>query len=75
MSKKEFKLSEKEIAIDDDLGLMIKSSDIKEFIKRLKDKLIRRQEYFCQHRRGEFYYFDEDKLKEIIDKLVGEDLK
>jgi len=39
MSKKEFKLSEKEIAIDDDLGLMIKSSDIKEFIKR-ENKLI-----------------------------------
>ena len=67
--EKEFKLSDKV-----ELTGNIHKKFVKEFIKRLKDKLIRRQEYFCQHRRGEFYYFDEDKLKEIIDKLTG-DLK
>jgi hypothetical protein len=73
MKKEEFNLSEKIIRIGDRKRMQVNCNciyeeDVKEFIKRLKEELIKnieKSEYLTPY----------DIIRETIDKLAGEKLK
>ena len=52
----------------------LRVEDVKEFIQKLKEKLIKEQKDFCQEANHDEYYFNEDVLKRKIDKLAGSEL-
>lgn len=72
--KKEENLSEKREGVMKSLGYSYSEKDVKEFIRKLKEELERRQTEFAQEKPGTSYWYNHDKLIDIIDKLAGEKL-
>jgi hypothetical protein len=75
----DFNLSDKIEYLEDDsetstIG-MLRVSDVKEFIKRLRDRILLHRKIFEKGITNHRYFVDYVIFEKEIDKLVGEDLK